>query len=199
VTVMPFHHHGQPAAAAPVVKSAFDRIVALLLLLLCSVCLALVALAIWLEDDGPLLTRDKRVGRGGGEFALLRFRTSRWDSDPTAVSRTVDDSSPALDATSRVGRLLRLYHLDELLLLVNVVKGDLSLVGPRPRRGSVPRSVLQLGVRPGLVRPWPACAAPQSAAEEFAAVREYLDHWSPTADLRVLGRVLRDGVRRSER
>ncbi|MCR6678907.1 sugar transferase, partial [Escherichia marmotae] len=84
------------------------------------------------------------------------------------------------------------------MLLVNVAKGDLSLVGPRPRR-NVPRSELQLGVRPGLVRPWPAGAAPRSAAEEFEAVRDYLDHWSPTADLRVLGRVVRDGVRPSGR
>ncbi len=173
-------------------KSVLDRSVAALLLLLSGVCLVAVALAMWLEDDGPLLTRERRIGRDGREFDLLRFRTSAWARP--APGAPVGGPAAAVDRCSSVGGVLRRYHLDELPVLVNVVKGDLSLVGPRPRPAAGPPGASPPGVRPGLLRPWRADAAPRSSAEEARAVQDYLRGWSPADDLAVVWNALREQV-----
>jgi lipopolysaccharide/colanic/teichoic acid biosynthesis glycosyltransferase len=181
---------GSPTGVLPsAAKSVLDRTVAAGVLLLTSVCLALVALAVWLDDDGPLLVRERRLGRHGRAFELLRFRTSAW------VSPTADQPARPPASPSRTGAVLVRWNLDRLPALVNVVKGDLSLVGPRPRRlvdgDTVPPPP---GVRPGLVRPWQAGIAPRSPAEEARAVEDYLRNWSPATDLVLLARILRGAV-----
>ncbi len=89
-----------------------------------------VALAIRLEDGGPVLYRQRRVGRGGREFEIVKFRTMAVDAER--------QTGPVLaregDAHTAVGRLLRRFHVDELAQAVNVVRGEMSLVGPRPER-----------------------------------------------------------------
>ncbi len=174
-------------------KSALDRSVAALLLLLSGVCLIAIAVAIWLEDDGPVLARERRVGPGGREFNLLRFRTDQREA-PDAEAPGSAGPTPGLDRASRLGRLLRRYHLDLLPVLVNVLKGDLSLVGPRPHKAPGPRAAPRLGVRPGLVPPWLARSAPRSAAEEARAVQDYLRNWSPLLDIRLLWRTVRESL-----
>jgi lipopolysaccharide/colanic/teichoic acid biosynthesis glycosyltransferase len=171
------------SAAVPLAKSVLDRTVATLVLFLSGVCLALVALAVWLGDDGPLLSRERRIGQDGREFDLLRFRTGPWGPHAPA------------ERTSWVGRTLRRYHLDELPVLVNVIRGDLSLVGPRPRKACEARAVPASGARPGLVRPWPDARRPRSGAEEARAVQDYLRSWSSRGDLALLWTSLRAAAR----
>ena len=105
--------------------------------------MALIAVAIKLDGPGPVLFRSRRLGQGMHEFDLLKFRTMRQGAgsvpDPsTTVSRLASPDvnglfkSPHEDAVTRVGRHLRRSSLDELPQLVNVLRGDMSLIGPRP-------------------------------------------------------------------
>ena len=180
VVVIPSHRsrHPWPAPGLPLGKSALDRSLAALLLLVTSVWLGVIALAVWLTDDGPLLIREERVGRNGRSIRLLRFRTSSWGG--TCGERPPATSS---DGASSVGRVLLRYHLDALPQLVNVVRGDLSLVGPRPRRRTDARAALHPAVRPGLVDPWDPRTPPRSPADEVRAVQDYLATWSPWRDV----------------
>src|SRR6185437_2072170 len=86
-------------------------------------------LAIWSADGGPALFRQNRVGRGNRLFRILKFRSMRWDRcDPAGnLSIRRDD-----DRVTAIGRIIRKYSIDELPQLINVLKGEMSLVGPRP-------------------------------------------------------------------
>ena len=183
-----------PAGPSPsLAKSVLDRVLALLLLLLVGLWLAVIALAIWFADDGPLLARDARVGRYGRPIDLLRFRTGEWRGTGAPADRV---SSTAL--STPVGRVVRGHHLDVLPRLVNVGRGDLSLVGPPARRADDPRAQLHPAVRPGLVRPWNPARAPQSDADEVRAVQRYLRSWSPWHDLALMWAAL-VGATRTDR
>lgn len=115
------------------IKRAFDLVGASLLLGGLSPVLGLVALWIWLDDGRPLLFTQTRVGCGGASFPLVKFRTlTHAPTDPTRPSAH----------TTRIGGLLRRWALDELPQLWNVLRGEMSLVGPRP---TVPRQVEQYG------------------------------------------------------
>jgi lipopolysaccharide/colanic/teichoic acid biosynthesis glycosyltransferase len=131
-------------------KRVIDIVAALLLLLITAPLSLLIALAIRLDSRGPVLYRGERVGRGGRLFRMNKFRTMRVD-DGRGPSSTADDD-PRI---TRVGRWLRRTKLDELPQLLNVLVGEMSLVGPRPqvawavaRYTPAEREVLQ--VRPGI-------------------------------------------------
>lgn len=191
---LPYPQSRPSAEPAPsLAKSVLDRALALLLLLLVGLWLGVIALAIWFADDGPLLARDERVGRHGRRIDLLRFRTGEWRGTGAPADRV---SSTAL--STPIGRVVRCHHLDVLLRLVNVVRGDLSLVGPVARPSDDPRALLHPEVRPGLVRPWPATTPPRSDAEEVAAVHDYLRSWSPRRDLGLLWAALGATARREQ-
>ena len=129
----------------------FASLIDLILLLPLS---ALIAVAIKLDSPGPVLFRGQRVGRDGFQFAIYKFRTMVTDADQQGPGITVS-GDPRI---TRVGRLLRRSKLDELPQLINVLKGEMSLVGPRPED---PRYVMLytpeqrrvLSVRPGLTSP----------------------------------------------
>lgn len=132
-------------------KRGFDLVVSLILLLLLSPLIAVLALAVAATSSGSPLHRARRVGRGGAEFTLFKLRTMREGTGPGVTS----SADPRI---TRVGRLLRRTHLDELPQLWNVVRGDMSLVGPRPEDPrfvatytAIERAVL--AVRPGLTGP----------------------------------------------
>jgi len=107
-------------------KRAFDVVASLAALVVLSPLLALFALAIKFTSRGPLLYRGVRVGRGGVPFRILKFRTMRHGDGGPSITRGGD---PRI---TPVGRLLRRGKLDELPQLVNVVRGEMSIVGPRP-------------------------------------------------------------------
>jgi lipopolysaccharide/colanic/teichoic acid biosynthesis glycosyltransferase len=134
------------------VRELFDRGLCLLGVLVLSPVLLLIGLAVTLETGLPVLFRQIRVGRNGEPFHLLKFRTMR--AGKSGLSITVRGDS----RVTRVGRVLRKFKLDELPQLWNVVRGEMSLVGPRPEvpefvdmKNPVWRSVLR--VRPGITDP----------------------------------------------
>ena len=135
------------------IKRLFDIAASGLGILVLSPLLAIIAIVVK-SDGGPALYRGRRVGRGGGVFDMLKFRTMVMNADKMGPSSTADDD-PRI---TRVGKFLRRYKLDELPQLFNVFKGDMSVVGPRPqvewavvRYNDVEREVLR--VRPGITDP----------------------------------------------
>ena len=156
---------GGPMAA----KRILDIVGAALLLLIAAPALLVVALAVWLTSEGPVLFRQRRVGRGGVEFEVLKFRTMHRHAErqlracPELYRSYLAGGyklPPGRDPrVTRVGVLLRRFDLDELPQLWNVLRGDMSLVGPRPVPESELRTYGQLrryyeAVRPGLTGLW---------------------------------------------
>jgi lipopolysaccharide/colanic/teichoic acid biosynthesis glycosyltransferase len=136
-------------------KRLFDFVVASILLVIALPIFLIVAGLVAFTSRGPLFYRQKRVGRDGRLFEIFKFRTMRQDADRTGPSVTSADD----DRITKIGRILRVTKLDEIPQLFNVIRGDMSLVGPRPQ---VPRFVehfnpdlreLVLRVRPGITGP----------------------------------------------
>lgn len=109
-------------------KRAFDLLAAGLMLMVLAPLLVGIAVAIRLGSRGPATFRQERAGRNGRPFTFYKFRTMRLDTDPFGPS----PNSGADPRLTRIGRFLREYSLDELPQLVNILRGDMSLVGPRP-------------------------------------------------------------------
>jgi len=167
-----------------VAKAVADRVVAAVLLLLSAVVLLLIALTVRAESPGGVLTRSPRLGRWGSEFDLLRFRTTAADGSIT-----------------RVGRLLRRSGLDGLPELVNVLAGEMSLVGPRPQplpgaRASGEEAEPWLPVRPGLTGLWYLRGGPADQDGPLG-LEFYRQNWSLALDLRILVRAIGAAVRES--
>ena len=112
-------------------KRFFDLLATSALLLVAWPFMLLVALCIWMESGGPILYRQTRVGENGRHFELVKFRSMRTDAEGDGVARWADQHD---DRSTRVGRLIRMTRLDELPQLFNVLRGDMSFVGPRPER-----------------------------------------------------------------
>jgi lipopolysaccharide/colanic/teichoic acid biosynthesis glycosyltransferase len=149
------------------VKPALDRAAAGLLLLVLSPLLVLIALLIKLQDGGPVFFVQSRTGYLGRRFPLLKFRTMVPDAERVKAElqhlNLHGDGSPDFKArddprVTRLGRWLRAWSLDELPNLVNVLRGELSLVGPRPTSFDVTtyasRHLTRLAVRPGITGLW---------------------------------------------
>lgn len=163
-------------------KRLFDVVVALISLALLAPLMLLIAVAVRLDSPGPALFRQVRVGRHGREFRLLKFRS--MVSDPAARGPLVTAAGDL--RITRVGAVLRSSKLDELPQLLNVLRGEMSLVGPRPE---VPRYVaayprgtreLVLSVRPGIT---------DEASIEFRDESELLAA-APDPEARYIGEIL---------
>lgn len=135
-------------------KRILDISMSSLMLLLLSPFMLVVAAAIKLEDGGPVFYRQKRVTKGGRVFEILKFRSMRPDAEKDGAKVcTVND-----DRITRVGRVIRATRFDELPQLINILKGDMSIVGPRPERvehvekytAELPEFAYRLRVRGGL-------------------------------------------------
>ncbi len=140
-------------------KRSFDLVVLvlahILLLPLWIVLWTSIPMMIWLNDQGPILFRQRRIGRDGKEFTLLKFRTMIVDAEKLtgAIWSTAND-----DRITRPGRLLRATALDELPQILNILRGDMSFVGPRAERPELHEEILKtvpdfgqrLAMRPGL-------------------------------------------------
>lgn len=122
-------HGWQSRGGAVVVKRALDLVLAALLLLLLAIPMVLVAIAVRLDTPGPVLFRQRRVGLGGTRFDILKFRTMRADCADLGVVHQASRGDPRV---TPVGAFLRRTSMDELPQLLNVLRGDMSLVGPRP-------------------------------------------------------------------
>ena len=139
---------------ALIAKRLLDLVVAAAGLVLAAPLMLLVALAVRLDSPGPVFFRQARVGRGGREFTLWKFRSMKTDAEAGGAQWAVEDDP----RVTRVGRFIRKTRLDELPQLWNVLVGDMSLVGPRPERRLFvdqlqevcPYYEQRLGVRPGL-------------------------------------------------
>lgn len=173
---------------------ALDVATASLGLALTSPALAVAALAIKVEDGGPALYKQRRVGLDGQEFHLLKLRTMEVGAEHRGAEFAVTESDPRI---TRVGRLLRRLSLDELPQLWNVVRGDMSLIGPRPTLAYqveryTPRQRRRLEVKPGITG-W---AQIHGRAQLPWDDRIELDVWyvenrSPLVDLKILARTPR--------
>jgi lipopolysaccharide/colanic/teichoic acid biosynthesis glycosyltransferase len=135
-----------------VLRRLFDIVASSLLLLVVSPLLLVAALAIVLEDRGSVLYRQRRVGKDGKEFELLKLRTMVVGAETMGAGMAVNRGDPRITG---VGRLLRRLSLDELPQLWNVLRGDMSLIGPRPTLAYqveryTPRQRRRLEVKPGI-------------------------------------------------
>jgi lipopolysaccharide/colanic/teichoic acid biosynthesis glycosyltransferase len=153
--------------------------------------LALAALAIKLEDRGPVLFRQTRVGRGAEDFELLKLRTMVVGAESIGAGYAVDAGDSRI---TRTGRLLRRLSLDELPQLWNVIRGDMSVVGPRPTlRYQVERyddrQRRRLDVKPGITG-WAQVhgRAALPWAERIELDVWYVEHRSPLLDLKILAK-----------
>jgi len=114
-----------------VVKRAFDVVMATGLLIVATPMMLATAIAIFLESGRPIIFRQERVGLGGRTFSVLKFRSMRTDAEKDGVPRWASDADPRI---TRVGRFIRRSHIDELPQIFNVLRGEMSFVGPRPER-----------------------------------------------------------------
>jgi lipopolysaccharide/colanic/teichoic acid biosynthesis glycosyltransferase len=158
-------------------------------LVLTSPLLGLAALAIKLEDGGQILYRQVRVGRDGGDFELLKLRTMVEGAETMGAGYAVDQGDPRI---TRLGRFLRRTSIDELPQLWNVLRGDMSVIGPRPTlRYQVEqydaRQRRRLEVRPGLTG-WAQVHGRAAVpwAERIELDVWYVENRSPRVDLRIL-------------
>jgi sugar transferase EpsL len=174
----------------PYVKRAIDLCAAALGALLLSPVLAAIAMLTWLAAGSPVLFRQVRPGRGGRPFVLLKFRTMSDRRD------AVGTLSPDRDRLTRIGRFLRSASLDELPELVNVLRGDMSLVGPRPLLMAyldryTPEQARRHEVRPGMTG-WAQVNGRNALTwdAKFALDVWYVDHLGFWLDARILLKTL---------
>ena len=163
-------------------------------LALASPVLAVAAVAIKLDDGGPVFYRQRRVGLNGQEFHLLKLRTMRVGAEHMGAGYAVNEGDPRI---TRAGRLLRRLSLDELPQFWNVVRGDMSLVGPRPTLAYqveryTPRQRRRLEVKPGITGWAQVHGRAQLPWDERIELDVwYVEHRSPWLDLRILARTPR--------
>ncbi|MBA2361747.1 MAG: sugar transferase [Actinobacteria bacterium] len=192
-------------------KYAADRVVAAVLLLLVSPFLIGAALAVWASLGRPIFFRQRRIGRDGREFEMLKFRTMRgtpehggeadaaWAREELGTQMeevSAHSSTPADDRRTRVGRLLRAFSIDELPQLLNVLKGDMSIVGPRPERTHYVRlfeqSVYRYGERHRVkagITGWAqvnGLRGKTSLADRVEWDNHYIENWSLWLDFKIL-------------
>jgi exopolysaccharide biosynthesis polyprenyl glycosylphosphotransferase len=206
VSGLPLVHVQEPQAdrAGGWVKRTFDILVSAALLLAVSPLMLAIAVAVKLQDGGPALFRQERSGQHGRTFEMTKFRSMvPAAEDMLAGLLHVNDSDAVLfkvredPRVTRLGRLLRRYSLDELPQLIDVLRGDMSIVGPRP---PLPHEVEQyppdmhrrLLVRPGLTGLWQVSGRSDLSFDE--AVRMdlyYVDNWSITGDVLIMLKTVR--------
>lgn len=160
-------------------KRSFDVLISLSMLLLVWPIMLLAMLMVWLDDGGPVLFRQVRVGEKGKHFTLMKFRSMRVDAEKGTGAVWADKHD---DRTTRIGAFLRMTRIDELPQLLNVLRGDMSFVGPRPERPefesqlveAVPHYVQRYAVKPG-VTGWAQINYPYGASIEDAHKKQQYD------------------------
>jgi exopolysaccharide biosynthesis polyprenyl glycosylphosphotransferase len=210
VSGLPLLHMERPelTGVRRLTKSLFDRTAAGLGLFFLLPAVVTVALAVKVTSPGPVFFKQERVGRDGRTFSMLKFRSMVVDAD-----RMVDDLAPESDGNgvlfkkkddprvTRVGRFMRRYSIDELPQLINVLRGDMSLVGPRPPlQSEVERYGFDMHrrflVKPGVTGLWQVSGRSDLSWDDSVRIDvRYVENWSLTFDFMILwktvGAVLR--------
>jgi exopolysaccharide biosynthesis polyprenyl glycosylphosphotransferase len=184
-------------------KRGVDVAFALLVLILAAPLMGLVALIIKLDSPGPVLFRQERVGKGERSFTLYKFRSMTTGAeDQKELLRDLNEAEGPIfkikedPRVTRLGRLLRRLSLDELPQFYNVLRGDMSLIGPRP---PIPEEVAQyrpwhkrrLEVAPGITGLWQVSGRSELPFDEMALLDiYYVEQWSPALDLKILLRTV---------
>jgi exopolysaccharide biosynthesis polyprenyl glycosylphosphotransferase len=187
------------------IKHGADRVVASVMLVLLAPMLAMISALVRLSSPGPILFRQRRIGRDGTEFTMLKFRTmdgspsDRGEADAAWAARIRGEVPPCVgeaDRSTPVGRFLRRTSLDELPQLVNVLRGDMALVGPRPERTGYVREfenlVYRYGDRHRVKSGITGWAQVQQLRGETSLTDRvewdnyYIDNWSLGLDLKIL-------------
>jgi lipopolysaccharide/colanic/teichoic acid biosynthesis glycosyltransferase len=182
-----------------VVKRGIDLLVSLAVLVLSLPLLVLAALAIKVTDPGPVFFKQVRVGKNGHLFTLYKFRTMVVDAEKrmAALARDNERNGPLFKMqgdprVTKVGKLLRLSSIDEIPQLLNVLKGQMSLVGPRP---ALPKEVLEFDadlrrrelVKPGITGLWQVEARDSPSFDAYRRLDLfYVDNWTLIGDLDIM-------------
>jgi lipopolysaccharide/colanic/teichoic acid biosynthesis glycosyltransferase len=197
-----------------VIKRAMDIFGSALLLILCAPLLAIIAAAVKVSSRGPVLFRQDRIGQYGRRFTFLKFRSMRADNDPSVhkeyVTKLIAGEAERMPSQgegngvyklaqdtriTRIGRFLRKTSLDELPQFVNVLRGDMSLVGPRP---PIPYELAAyqtwhrrrlLEVKPGITGLWQVTGRSRVKFDDMVRLDlRYAMSWSPWLDVKILAR-----------
>jgi exopolysaccharide biosynthesis polyprenyl glycosylphosphotransferase len=197
-----------PSRSTEAMKRMMDVVISGTLLALLSPLLAAIAVAILIDSGRPMFFRQRRAGKDGEPFTMLKFRTMVADAEER-LAELIDLAQleqPAFKIeddprVTRTGRTLRRFSLDELPQLINVLRGDMSLVGPRPEEEGVvalydERQRGRLAIKPGMTGPMQVYGRSDLTFEERLAMeRDYLDNLSLTGDLAILLRTPRAVIR----
>jgi putative colanic acid biosynthesis UDP-glucose lipid carrier transferase len=179
-----------------VMKRLTDLVLASLILVILSPLMALIAFLVWVTSKGPVIFKQRRYGLDGREIMVYKFRTMTVVEDGNEIQQARKDDA----RTTRVGRVLRRYSLDELPQLINVIQGQMSLVGPRPHavahneqyRKLIKGYMIRHKVLPGItgLAQINGCRGETASLEDMEArIRfdlDYLRNWTPLLDLRIL-------------
>lgn len=177
------------------IKRAFDIFASALGLILLSPLMALIALQVKLSSRGPVIYSQERIGQHGLSFSIYKFRTMIESAEADGVPHLTDDDDPRI---TRIGKWLRKYRLDELPQLWNILRGDMSIVGPRPERpyfieqimAEAPYYCLLYKVRPGLTSWGPIRVGytdtMEKMIERLNADIVYIENMSILLDLKIM-------------
>ncbi|WP_155342082.1 sugar transferase [Acrocarpospora corrugata] len=201
VAGMPLLHveHPEFEGTKHIMKNLFDKVLASAVLLVAAIPMLVIAVLIRTTSEGPALFRQARIGRGGKEFRVLKFRTMVQNAEHLKRQLTDDNEFDGVlfkmrndPRITRVGGVLRRFSLDELPQLLNVLRGEMSLVGPRP---PLPEEVAQYGedvrrrlvVKPGMTGLWQVSGRSDLTWEESVRLDlRYVENWSLILDLQIL-------------
>jgi exopolysaccharide biosynthesis polyprenyl glycosylphosphotransferase len=195
--------HPQLGGIGLIVKELLDRCVAAVTLVLLAPLLALLSLAIWLSDGGPALFTQVRVGKNGRTFRIYKFRTMRVDAEQRKAQLLADNELDGVlfklrrdPRVTALGVHLRRWSVDELPQLINVVCGQMSLVGPRP---ALPEEAARyadhvrrrLVVKPGLTGLWQVKGRSDLSWDESVRLDlRYVENWSLVLDLQIMWKTI---------
>jgi exopolysaccharide biosynthesis polyprenyl glycosylphosphotransferase len=195
--------HPQLGGFREVVKDVFDRGAAAMALILLSPLMAALALTIWLSDGGPALFKQVRIGRDGRVFRIYKFRTMVVDAEQRRTQLLANNDLDGVlfklrkdPRVTAVGAHLRRWSIDELPQLINVLLGDMSLVGPRPALPDEAAEYAEhvrrrLVVKPGLTGLWQVNGRSDLSWEESVRLDlRYVENWSFALDLQILWKTI---------
>lgn len=129
------------------IKRVFDVLVAVVCLVVFSPLFLIICIAVKLEDGGPILYKQERIGKNGKPFNILKFRSMCVDAEEDGPQLSVPTIKIEDPRTTKIGAFIRAHHLDELPQMLNVLKGDMSLVGPRPERKFFIEKIMEIDDR----------------------------------------------------